>query len=58
MFINENFKTSLKYNNIAEPKKHKRFSKLSKYIQNNIQPYEVKKIIDLNTIDMNLWESL
>jgi hypothetical protein len=58
LFINEKFKINLKYNNVSEPVKHKRFSKLSKYIQKNIQSYEVKKITDLNTIDMNLWESL
>jgi hypothetical protein len=57
-FINEKFKINLKCNNVPEPEKHKRFSKLSKYIQKNIQSYEVKKITDLNTIDMNLWESL
>lgn len=57
-FINDNFKSNLIYNKIPEPKNHKRFSRLSKYIQNNIQASEVKKLIDLNTIDMNLWESL
>ena len=57
-FINDKFKTNLIYNNMPEPKNHKRFSKLSKYIQNNIQASEVKKLTDLNTIDMNLWESL
>jgi hypothetical protein len=57
-FINDKFKTNLIYNNIPEPKNHKRFSKLSKYIQNNIQASEVKKLTDLNTIDMNLWESI
>jgi len=58
LFINEKFKINLKYNKVPEPVKHKRFSKLSNYIQKNIKSDEVQKITDLNTIDMNLWESL
>jgi hypothetical protein len=57
-FINDTFKINLEYNSYPEPRKHKRFSGLSKYIQKNIKPYEIKKLTDLNTIDMNLWESI
>lgn len=56
--INDKFNTNLIYSKHPNKGDKKQTSQLSKYIQDNITDSQIQKILNLNDIDIRLWNSI